>query len=291
MEPAIFLAILVFVFGFYYLYSRRWRSSEGFAPPSSSTVKQEVAAEKKRQEVVVEEELNKPYATDPIRSVDDYEYSLVFKNEGDRGLTKAVRDQLMNQYPQDWSVQPPSSALFQQGLAAYKESFQNPPPPQKGNPYREIDGSSMIPPDTLQGEQKEREILSTYTPKDPQSLTTYDAQDARELIRRIYDAKGLVADYKQTGDNQFTVVGTRKKDEKIVYEDDPQAQAPTSVQPLAQAGEGTIVVPAVAAEVQAGLDPFFTPGQKTRDAKWDYTRWTPGLERMFAPTEPQTNWY
>lgn len=288
MEPGLFLGILAVITALYYLYTRNWRAPEGFA--SSAAVQQEAAAEKQRQKVVVEEELVKPYATEPIRSVDDYEYSLIFKNEGDRAMTKAVRDQLMSQYPKDWSTQPPSSAIFQQGLAAYKEAFENPPPPQKGNPYRQIDGSSMIPPDTTEAEKKEKEILSTYTPKDPQALTTYDATDAKELIRRIYDAKGLVADYRQTGENQFTIVGTRKKDEQIVYEDDPQ-QAPTSTGPLAQAGEGTIVVPAVAAEVQAGLDPFFTPGTKTRDSKWDYTRWTPGLERMFAPTEPQTNWY
>jgi hypothetical protein len=146
----------------------------------------------------------------------------------------------------------------------------------------------MIPPDTQADELKEREILQTYTPKDPQSLTTYNAADAKELIEKIYDAKGLIAEYTESGPNQFTIIGTRKKDEKIVYEDD---LAPTSQGPIAAAGEGTIVVPAVAAEVQSGLDPFFTPSTKTRDGKWDYTSWTPGLERMFAPTEPQTNWY
>jgi len=42
------------------------------------------------------------------------------------------------------------------------------------------------------------------------------------------------------------------------------------------------------------LDPFFTPVSqeaRTRSEKWDYTSWTPGLERSFAPTEPQTKWY
>jgi hypothetical protein len=290
MDSVTFLMILVAIIGALYLYSRAWRNPEGF----KDNLTAEATLQKTRDKIVVEEELNKPYATDPIRSVDDYEYSLVFKNEGDRAMTKAVRDALMSKYPMDWSTQPPSSQGFQSGLAAFKEAFANPSPimttGQQANPYRNIDGSKMIPPDTQADELKEREILQTYTPKDPQSLTTYNAADAKELIEKIYDAKGLIAEYKETGPNQFTIIGTRKKDEKIIYEDDPQV-APTGQGPIAAAGEGTIIVPAVAAEVQSGLDPFFTPSTKTRDGKWDYTSWTPGLERMFAPTEPQTNWY
>jgi hypothetical protein len=289
MDSVTFVMILVVVIGGYYLYSRAWRHPEGFSS-STDNLTAQATAQKKGEEIVVEEEINKPYATDSIRGVDDYEYSLVFKNEGDRAMTKATRDALMAKYPMDWSTQPPSSQGFQNGLAALKEAFANPTPPVQGNPFKNIDGSKMTPPDTLADEQKEREILQTYTPKDPQSLTTYNAADAKDLIAKIYDAKGLVADYRETGPNQYTIIGTRKKDEKIVYEDDPQV-APTGQGPIAAAGEGVIVVPAVAAEVQGGLDPFFTPSTKTRDGKWDYTSWTPGLERMFAPTEPQTNWY
>ena len=225
----------------------------------------------------------KPYETRPILSVDDYEYSLVFRNEGDRGITKRQRDALMSQYPMDWTVQPPSSDKFQQGLAIYRESFQNPKPTQDN--YRQVDGSNMIPP----GSPAE-EILRTYTPKDPQSLTTYDAADAKELIEKIYDAKGLVAQYKQTGPNQFTVLSTRSKNEPdIVYEEEASpATAPASSEAVYAIGEETIVVPTFE---NNGSDPFFTPSAKTRDGKWDYTSWTPGLERMFAPNAPRVNWY
>lgn len=309
-----------------YIYGRNWRSLAGFqdaATPSytdylrnlltgqpagerpkrvdtrgrdsSGNYVLERAEEAARENALLEQEVQQPpFATNPIRSVDDYEYNLVFQNEGERGITKRVRDQLMSQYPMDWSVQPPSSELFQQGLAKYKEAFQNPPPPPAGpSPYRTIEGAAMTPPDTLEAEMKEREILATYTPKDPQSLTTYNAADAQELIKKIYDAKGLVADFKQTGDNQFTIVGTRKKDEPIVYEDEVAAApaAPADSQANPSVGEGTIIVPAAAQEVQNGLDPFFTAGSKTRDGRWNYAQWTPGLERMFAPSEERTNWY
>ena len=230
----------------------------------------------------------KPYSKHPIDSVDDYEYSMVFKNEGDRAMTKQTRDFLMSQYPMDWTTQPPSSDRFQRGLQAYKEAFANATPLPKTTKYNSINGSSMTPPDSLGQEMKEREILQTYVPKDPQSLTTYDADDAKTLIDNIYGAKGLVATYKQSGDNQFIVTSTRPANEPIVYEDEEE-QAPASAQPVADIGEDTIVVPNI--QPTTTLDPFFEAGDNPRDGRWDYTKFTPGLERMFAPTVPRKNWY
>jgi hypothetical protein len=246
--------------------------------------------------LLLDVEIAPPYATDNILSVDDYEYSMVFQNEGDRAMTKATRDLLMSQYPMDWTVQPPSSDLFQQGLAAYKESFQNPQEMPKKNPYMAIDGSDMTPPVY----KDEKDILATYTPKKPNELTTYDAADAKEIVDKIYGAKGLKADFKKTGDNTYTVMGTRPINEKVVYEGEEQQQpvdasgnqAPSSSQAVPSAGEGTFTVPATVDNFKVP-DPFFTvnPSDRARDGKWDYTSWTPGLERSFAPTEPQTNWY
>ena len=56
-------------------------------------------------------------------------------------------------------------------------------------------------------------------------------------------------------------------------------------------GEEVIEVPYTASDVAAGLDPFFEPRSSVRDGKFDYTQWTPGLERMFAPTYPIKEWY
>ena len=245
--------------------------------------------------VVMEQEVNPPFSIDPISSVDDYEYNAVFRGEGDKAMTKATRDILMSAYPKDWSTQPPSSELFQQGLAAYKESFQNPIQQPAGNPYKKVDGSNMTPPDSLADEKKEREILATYVPKKPGELTTYDAADAEEIVKRIYSAKGLVPDMKKTGDNIFTIMGTRKENEPVAYEPEdvqPTTQAPTSSGAVAAAGENTIDVPVNVQQIQSA-DPFFeTSAQdKTRGDKWDYTSWTPGLERMFAPTQPKEKWY
>ena len=240
--------------------------------------------------VFLEDNIQKPYTQTPIQNVDDYEYSMIFKNEGDRAMTKKTRDFLMSQYPKDWSVQPPSSDLFQQGLQAYNEGFEDAPrPPTKR--YDSINGTAMAPPDQAAQERREQEILNTYVPKDPQSLTTYSADDAKTLIEKIYTAKGLKATYKQTGDNQFQIISTTPLDKVITYEEDPAAplQSPTSKGPVTAAGEETIVVPEI--HPTGGLDPFYTPGEQTRDGRWNYTQFTPGLERMFAPTEPMSKWY
>ena len=258
------------------------------SPGRKATEAEAAALDKK----LAESQDSFPYSTDPIKSVDDYEYTAVFQGEGDKALTKEKRDVLMSAYPMDWSTQPPSSELFQQGLAAFKEQFENPAPQPKGSPFREVDGSNMTPPDSSAEEAKEREILATYVPKKPGDLTTYDAADAQELITRIYSAKGLVADTKKTGDNVFTVVGTRKVNEPVVYEPEDEKLAPTSSGAVAAAGENTIDVPTSVEQIQS-VDPFFetTMQDKSRDNKWDYTSWTPGLERMFAPTQPKEKWY
>jgi len=232
-----------------------------------------------------------PFATPPIDNLDDYEHTLVFTNENDREMTKATRNVLRSQYPMDWSVQPASSELFAQGMAEFKakEGFTNQANQGLASPYTVINNSAFQPPDLEKGERSERDILNTYTPKNPQSLTTYDAADAKELVDKIYAAKGQVADMKETSKNVFTIMNVRPAAEKPIFEDDPALTSETAVP---SAGENTIVVPTmVSTHLTTGLDPFFTPSESSRDGKWDYTAWSPGLERTFAPNLPIKQWY
>ena len=293
MELPVFIILLLLIVGGIYFGTKYFEKKE-----IRKEIKKEITPTLKpsgNEVVVYQEGENAPYATSPIMDVDDYEYSMVFQNEGDRAITKAQRDRLMSQYPMDWTTQPPSSAQFQKGL----EAFENQQKEKLGKPeftvdyYKEVDGSNMVPPDKLELEQKEREILATYKPKDPQSLNTYDAADAKEIIKRIYDSKGEVAQYMEERPGVFVILDKYKKNREVQWEDDvnqPQ-QAPVTKDANQKAGENTIVVPPAAYEYSSGLDPFFTPSSKVRDGKWDYTSWTPGLERAFAPTEPRTNWY
>ena len=188
----------------------------------------------------------------------------------------------------DWSGYPPSSSQFQAGL---RESFQNATPtvPDDAKPYDTVSGSNMQPPDMTAAQQEEKKILQTYKPKFPPTGTTYNPKDAEGLIKKLYDAKGVIPTVKhKEGTNVYEIVGTRRKDEKVVYEDE---EAPVTEGANPSAGESTIAVP------KAVDDQTFEPPSgggvpvKTNKNKWDYTAWTPGLERMFAPTNPQQNWY
>jgi cbb3-type cytochrome oxidase subunit 3 len=290
--------ILCFLYIIFYVYGTSECSANAPNTNETKDASQNIIKPRKQRKVPVIKQdasggyVTLPYATNTIQSVDDYEYNMVFQNEGDRGMTKATRDSVMSKYPMDWTVQPPSSDLFQQGLASYKESFTNKSQvTPKVNPYKDIDGKNMTPPVYID----EKDILSSYTPKKPNELTTYDAADAKELIDKIYSAKGLVAHYKKTGDNTFTIMSTSPKDEKIVYEDEEPSEgtkAPATMEANPSIGEATYDVPANIENYKTP-DPFYTvnPNNRTRDGKWDYSSWTPGLERMFAPTEPKTNWY
>lgn len=237
-----------------------------------------------------------PYVRDSIQNLDDYELNLVYKAESDRPLTKALRDKLMSQYPMDWTGNPPSSTNFQEGL---REFFENPRPtvPDDAKPYQSIAGSAMAPPDVGKMEAEERKILQTYKPTFPPSPTAYDPADVQDLIKKIYDAKGEIAEVKQRdGTNVYEIIGTRKKDEKVVYED--EEPAPAGAEPNPDAGEGVASTPGVLRDIGgsgAQTDTFFEEGSPqsklSRTGKWDYTAWTPGLERMFAPTSPKQNWH
>lgn len=227
----------------------------------------------------------------PIRDIDDYDYTVVQDNESDREVSKALRNKLMSQRPMDWAGLPPSSTQFQAGL---KESFANATPnvPDDAKPYQGINGGAMAPPDTNAQEMRERETLQTYVPKRLSKELTYDVKDADDLIRKIYDEKGLIPTVAhEKGTNVYEIVGVRRKDDKIVYEGE---EAPASTGPVKKAGESTIRVPPAATDMAASKDPYYdtTPGaSKTRMGKWDFQAWTPGLERMFAPSEPKNDWY
>ena len=219
-----------------------------------------------------------PYLTTPIKSVDDYEYNLVFQNESEQDLSAALKSKLKSQYPLDWSGQPPSSPVFQNGI---REGFEN----QTADPYSSIVDSSLNPPDTLAIEKAEREIIQTYQPKHVGDLTTYDVDDAMTLIKKIYEKKGEIPTVIRNG-NVYEIVGTMKKDEKIVYDE-------TDSIALAKADPPMIDRPQAAADKDAAIDPFFHMGDDDHHTKerWNYRQWTPGLERMFAPTEAKENWY
>ena len=266
------------------------KTSSDIYPSTPPIAMPQVDASSRPGRVVMETTSLDPVAKGAINDLGDYEYDMVYQNESDRELSQALRTKLMSQRPMDWAGLPPSSEKFQAGL---RESFQNASPtvPDSAQPYNEIDGTNMVPPDTTTTEMEERKILQTYKPPTTADLGSYNPdEDPEKMIHRIYDVKGLVPTIAhKDGTNVYEITGVRKKDEKILYEDE---EAPASLSPVQVAGEAVISVPPTAYDTAAAIDPYYdtsNPG-RTRTGKWDYQAWTPGLERMFAPTNPTEKW-
>ena len=269
------------------LLSMSWCEPFQAGPTAVEKVRKSDEEREQGKRVIMEYDAS-PSVVNKIMSVDDYEYSAVYGANSEKPLTAEMRNKLLSQRPMDWAGLPPESAGFQAGV---KETFENATHtvPDDAKPYQDINGGSMAPPDTDSMEMRERQMLQTYAPKKTgDDMTSYDGKDVDDLIRRIYDKKGLIPTVAHKKDtNVYEVVGVRRKDEKVVYEGD---EAPAATGPVQKAGEATITVPAAAADMAASNDPYYDTAPRQKST-WDYQAWTPGLERMFAPTEPKESWY
>jgi hypothetical protein len=234
----------------------------------------------------------KPYLTNPIDDLDDYELSLVFQNQGSKAASRKQISDAMTRYPMDWSVQGPNSQYFQDNQAQFeKQVAEDSNKLPATNFYNSINGSDMTPPDTQAIDDEEKKILQTYKPECSKGLLQYSVDDVKGLLEKIYTKKGLipVIEKSKQGENIWEIVEVKEKDPKIVWEDDLERE--TERQKMEKRGEEVIEIPYTASDVAAGLDPFFQARNTVRDGKYDYYQWTPGLERMFAPTYPIKEWY
>jgi hypothetical protein len=237
---------------------------------------------------VIMDTISKPFYDKAINSLDDYEYNMVFENETDRGLTEETRNKLMSQYPMDWTTHPPSSTRFNEGI----EKEQSKKPQQLDTSmYANVENTNFTPPDLDSAEIKERTALKTYVPKGPSDMNTYNVDDAYTLIKNIYEAKGLEPEIEHKKDtNIYEIIGTRNTNEKIEYEDDLRDSV-ASEEAVTNQNESTTVVPQATRDYLYDSDPFYNTANRTRTGRNDYTQWTPGLERQFAPTYSTSQWY
>ena len=234
-----------------------------------------------------------PYQLNPIDDLFDYDDAAVYQNRGSKEASKKQISDAMTRYPMDWPARGPDSQVFQEEQSQFEEQVKNTmKQPPATNFYREVDGTDMKMPDTYQMDKEERKILQTYKPESCKGLLEYSVDDVKGLLHKIYDRKGLipVVEKSKQGENVWEIVEVKEKKPKIVWEDDVQANTEREI--MEQRGEEVIQVPYTTRDVSAGLDPFFQPRNSVRDGKFDnYTKWTPGLERMFAPTYPLKSWY
>jgi hypothetical protein len=284
------ILILLLVIGYFVLYFGGRKYLEHFDNAESKRFNDDGSPKTDQNMVIYPPE--KPYLMNPIDDLDDYELSLVYQNQGSKVASKKQISDAMTRYPMDWTVQGPDSQNFQDGQAEYEkkkaEGLQNPSP---SGYYKEIDGSNAKLPDSAAMEEEEKKILQTYKPECSKGLLQYSLDDVKGLLEKVYSKKGLipVIEESKQGPNIWEITELKEKNPHIVWEDELEKE--TQRQKMEKRGEEVIEVPYTVTDVAAGLDPFFQARSSTRDGKFDYTEWTPGLERMFAPTYPIKAWY
>ncbi len=158
-----------------------------------------------------------------------------------------------------------------------------------GDIYEDIGEGNLQPVDTTKLEQEERAILNTFEFKRSSSdIGSYNPDDVAELLDKYYSKEKKNAYYVRREDGVYEVFETVDKDPKIEYEEDaPEPAREEMGDDMMQ----NIQVPKGVAQYSSKIDPFFEARTATRANRQDYTAWTPGLERMFAPTEPKQQWY
>lgn len=280
------IILLILYFIYYSVTSRSYL--EKFSDASKNTVLVGTSNNEMIKNDIIMDTVSKPFYDKPINSLDDYEYNMVFENENDRELTDETRNKLMSQYPMDWTIQPPSSKVFNEGI----QKEENKKPQQLDTSmYANVENTNFTPPDLDSAEMKERKALKTYVPKGPSDMKTYNIEDAYSLIKNMYDAKGLEPEIQHKKDtNIYEIIGVRNKNEKIEYEDD-LGDGVASEEAVSGQNESTTVVPKATADYLYDSDPFYNTANRTRTGRNNYNQWTPGLERQFAPTYPTTQWY
>ncbi len=283
---------MLLILGYFVLYFGGRKYLENFQQNDYSQPRFKPDGQPNEQQNMMVYPPEKPYLMNPINDLDDYEVSLVFQNQGSKEASRKQISDAMTRYPMDWPVQGPNSQYFQDNQAQFEKqvvSDINNPPSEKM--YKEIDGSDMIPPDTAAIDAEEKKILQTYKPECSKGLLQYSVDDVRTLVDKIYDKKGLipVIEKSKQAENTWEITEVKEKNPHIVWEDDLERE--TERQKMDARREEMIEIPYTASDIAAGLDPFFQARNSTRDGKYDYYKWTPGLERMFAPTYPIKAWY
>lgn len=268
-----------------------------------------------------------PYATSPIMELADYddpassgmllgdlnpdetELDRIAAEEGERGqdVSRAIINKKVLDKQFEWSRNLPPSSIVQQiqqskwnaGLnvsaAPYvdpkagsqtQEGFVSGSSTTKKSQYDDINGSNLQPPDMDKVEAEERKILATYNPKLSKDMMEYDPEDVKKLLDKVYKVQGKKPHYYKRDDGVIEVYETTELEPKIWYEGEEEPERADK-----NDGTDTVAVPQGVARYAAGMDPFFEARQSTRPDRNDYTAWTPGLERMFAPTNPTEAWY
>ena len=236
------------------------------------------------------------YAKTPIKKLDDYEYTRVFETErGSRTpISKESTSELLTNRALDWATLPFNSEdraekedTFVSGRM--ESGFRE---PESGVYFKNV--NSVEPPDMEAQHAREQKILAAYRPTDiSEHVQDSEMKKVGNLVHKMYESDpNWEPVVKKVGEYQWEVVELRPKPRKEQYEEEKSRNLA-----LAEERGEALPPPSLSIDDRLRADPYFDKGgvgDRDNQKYWkydDFKQWTPGLERMFAPTFDNQKWY
>ena len=271
-----------------------------FGGLGNSTQPPSVIANESATRTVLETNFNGesgPNARTPIDKLDDYEYTRVFESERQsrNKLDEDSKNDLLKKRATDWAILPFNSETRakqeDEFIAGRMESANR--DPKTGILFNTMEGKTLEPPDVEAARLREQQILASYRPTDvSKHIVDNDTEAVARLVMAEYGQdREWEPVVEQVGDNQWQVTELRPKARKERYEDGTTANVS-----MMDSTKTINPRPTIDIDDRIQNDPYFdknAPGANPSKF-WNYNdfrAWTPGLERMFAPTADTKAWY
>jgi len=239
-------------------------------------------------------------ARTPINDIDDYEYTRVFQTEDQarNTISKEAKNDLMEKHILDWANLPFNSEERSEKEEAFiagrmDDAWRD---PKSGVFFNTVDGKNVMPPDVDAEYLREQKIMSSYRPTDiSQHVIDSETEQVANMVSKIYENdpnwEPVVT---KIDDNKYEVTELRPKTRKELWEDSKTIGLATTA---GFGNEPRDPKAAIQISDQSRNDPFFDKGgvvDKDNQRVWNYNdfrKWTPDLERQFAPTAANKAWY
>jgi hypothetical protein len=233
------------------------------------------------------------YAKTPINKADDYEYTRIFQTENTprTQLSKTTINAKINEHQTDWAKLPFNSEARASAEDEFisgrmDDVFRD---PKTGVYFKTAEGFEVQPPDDARHDAEEKAKLKKFEAKKAADLLEHEMDDVALMIKKMYaedpDWEPVV---ETLGNNEYRISELRPRVKKEKY---AEAQDMT----VERAKDNGLISPQVSIE-GGNRDPVFDKQgvvDYNNNRFWEYkdfNKWTPGLERMFAPTLDTTNW-
>lgn len=230
---------------------------------------------------------DRAYNTHPINDTYDYDDTpeLVQMQESIAAKGGAIgASSTADQISRDWSSYPQSAQKFAIGVASESSETTDIIPPI--DQLTLLQSTASLPPDQEKQEIAERAAMKEYGPRSTVSYWETPLEEVQKLIDATNKDPHFTSEVSRVGPNQFEIT-------KLI----PVVGAPgaslTAIG-VRDTRDASVEVARPVMNQEIPPDPLFEEGSRATGTlfSWsDFTKWTPGLERAFAPSRPLENWY